>query len=87
MYVPRVREPDVGTNPSLLGERLQTRDTLPVVGHCTRGESFGETVSLPLLPLSVWLLLSLIVEEAIYLVFCSFSGGITPFITIDVVFP
>ena len=50
----KVGVPDVGYEPLLLREKLQVLTSLPFVGCNARGGVYGEILSLPLLPTSVW---------------------------------
>lgn len=58
--------------------------SLFIVGCCTGSGVFGDTASLPLLPVSVWSL-SLCYGGAIQLVFRSFSQEIDPYVAVGLV--
>ena len=46
--------PDVGSKPLLLRERRGVLNSLLVVGHSAGDGVYGEIVSQPLLPISMW---------------------------------
>ena len=54
MQVLKVRVPDVESNLLLLREQFKVVSYLPVMGPCARWGSYGEILSQPLLPASMW---------------------------------
>lgn len=57
------------------------------MGHHARGGVFGETVSLPLQPISLWDLSFFFFEGALQLLFGPSSEGIVSYVAVDLLCP
>jgi len=75
-----------GTNPSLLREKCQTGEIPPTLRCYTGSGVFGETMSLPLLSISMWSFYPLL-WRTVNIIFRSFSEGNDPYEAVDLMCP